>query len=275
MFASELFPISTTCGNLASFSEQAGRQVQYLNSSPDIRTACVLSLLLLNLQVMSSLDGVDSHLDKINKAFEVSTMKVSEKVRKLIAGCQSFTDKCSGLEEAIDLWNFTRKSLAWLSAPKEKPDPDAVSLGKQIEAFHLQFLNFEEVYNSIGSDVLCMPDNVAEYVRTALIDFSTGKETLKKASYLFACTIILNISLSEGEQRKVDAFTKPLKFINDKIAVATADLPEKLREYMAAFKKGTEVDVAASISKASAAPTEETIGACPEGRKIKRLKVSR
>ena len=171
MLASEWFPTSTTCGNLASFSEQAGRQVQYLNSSPDIRTASVLSLLLLNLQVMSSLDGVDSHLDKINKAFEVSTMKVSEKVRKLIAGCQSFTDKCSGLEEAIDLWNFTRKSLAWLSAPKEKPDPDAVSLAKQIEAFHLQILNFDEVYSSIGSDVLCMPEkgSGAEPVRNATL----------------------------------------------------------------------------------------------------------
>ena len=225
---------------------------------------------------MSSLDGVDSHLGKINKAFEVSTMKVSEKVRKLTAGCQSFTDKCSGLEEAIDLWNFTRKSLAWLSAPKEKPDPDAVSLAKQTEAFDLQMLNFDEVYSSIGSDVLCMREKSAEYVQTTFTDFSTGKEILKKASYLFACTIILNIILSEGEQRKVDAFTKPLKFINDKIAVATADLPEKLQDYMAAFKKGTEVDVAASIAKASVAPTEASEASAPtEGKKIKRLKLSR
>ena len=92
---------------------------------------------------MSSRDGVDSHLDKINKAFEVSTMKVSEKVHKLVAGCQSFTDKCSGLEEAMEDWSFTRKSLAWLSAPKEKPDPDAIGLGKQIEAFRLQLLGLE------------------------------------------------------------------------------------------------------------------------------------
>ena len=213
-------------------------------------------------EIMDKRAQLNDAVDVLTKHFGSVFFQLESKMKRIVSAMEVVDNKCAGIVEATNKWEFA--TVPWAALPKAKADQDVVQAFRLVEQFHHQFDNLKMTFGALADKKDHQPTSIRDVVCEYGNKFQTGHYQMKLESSKknVAVGMIVNSILTSEDPKDKEKWpavtSKVLKHIKEKLQFdIKTNLPLNLEpcwvEQVAAHKSSKS---SSSAAASSAAPPE-------------------